>query len=69
VPRNTSNQLVLFAMGHYPLQMQWLQHTINYRDNRVANKARSDLLNFILTAGASESIKAGCMIMIAGQSS
>jgi hypothetical protein len=51
VPRNTSNQLVFFEMGRYPLQVQWLQRTISYWNKLVANKANSELLDFVLDAG------------------
>ncbi len=50
VPRRTSNQLVYFEMGRYPLQIQWLQRTIKYWNKLVANKADSVLLDFVLAA-------------------
>jgi hypothetical protein len=56
VPRNTSNQLVFFEMGRYPLQVQWLQRTINYWNKLVANKANSELLDFVVTAGVHQGL-------------
>jgi hypothetical protein len=56
VPRNTSNQLVFFEMGRYPLQVQWLQRTINYWNKLVANKANSDMLDFVLMAGVHQGL-------------
>ena len=38
-------------MGRYPLQVQWLQRTISYWNKLVANKANSELLDFVLDAG------------------
>jgi hypothetical protein len=30
LPRSTSNLLVFFEMGRYPMQIQWLQRTLSY---------------------------------------
>jgi hypothetical protein len=38
------------ARGRYPMQMQWLQRTLSYRNKLVANKANSELLDFVLAA-------------------
>jgi hypothetical protein len=50
VPRSTSNLLVFMEMGRYPMQIQWLQRTLSYWNKLVANKANSDLLDFVLAA-------------------
>ncbi len=47
LPRCTSN---LLEMGRYPMQIQWLQRTLSYRNKLVANKANSELLDFVLAA-------------------
>ncbi len=44
----TGSLLVLLEMGRYPLQVNWLQRTINYWNKLVANKADSKLLNACL---------------------
>ncbi len=44
VRRNTSNLLVLLEMGKYPLQINWLQRTVNYWNKLVHDKANSVLL-------------------------
>ena len=45
VRRSTSNLTVLFEMGRYPLQINWLQRTIRYWNKLVADKAHSKLLS------------------------
>jgi hypothetical protein len=50
VPRSTSNLLVFMEMGRYPMQIQWLQRTLRYWNKLVANKANSELLDFVLAA-------------------
>jgi hypothetical protein len=50
VPHSTSNLLVFMEMGRYPLQIQWLQLTLSYWNKLVANKANSELLDYILAA-------------------
>ncbi len=50
VPRSTSNMLVFMEMGRYPMQIQWLQRTLSYWNKLVANKANSELLDFVLAA-------------------
>jgi hypothetical protein len=51
-PRCTSNLLVFLEMGRYPMQIQlWLQRTLSYWNKSVANKAESELLDFVLAAG------------------
>jgi hypothetical protein len=37
-------------MGRYPMQIQWLQRTLSYWNKLVANKAESELLDFVLAA-------------------
>jgi hypothetical protein len=37
-------------MRRYPLQIQWLQRTLIYWNKLVANKAESELLDFVLAA-------------------
>jgi hypothetical protein len=32
------------------MQMQWLQRTLSYQNKLVANKANSELLDFVLAA-------------------
>ena len=44
VRRRTSNMLVFFELGKYPMQVQWLQHTVNYWNKLVADQANSPLL-------------------------
>ncbi len=40
---------VFMEMGRYPMrQIQWLQRTLSYWNKLVANKANSELLDFIL---------------------
>jgi hypothetical protein len=56
VPRSTSNQLVFFEMGRYPLQVQWLQRTVSYWNKLVANKANSVLLDFTLVANVHQGL-------------
>jgi hypothetical protein len=48
--RSTGNLLVFLEMGRYPMQIQWLQRTLSYWNKLVANKAESELLDFILAA-------------------
>jgi hypothetical protein len=48
VRRSTSNLLVLFEMGRYPMQINWLQRTIGYWNKLVADKADSKLLTVCL---------------------
>ena len=43
VRRSTSNLLVLFEMGRYPMQISWLHRTINYWNQLVADKDGSEL--------------------------
>jgi hypothetical protein len=50
VPRSTSNLLVFMEMGRYPMQIQWLQRTLSYWNKLIANKANSELLDFVLAA-------------------
>ena len=50
LPRSTSNLLVFLEMGRYPMQIQWLQRTLSYWNKLVANKAESELLDFVLAA-------------------
>lgn len=50
VARSTSNELVFFEMGRYPLQIQWLQRTISYWNNLVTNAAGSELMAACLEA-------------------
>ncbi len=50
LPRSTSNLLVFLEMGRYPMQIQWLQSTLSYWNKLVANKANSELLDFVLAA-------------------
>jgi hypothetical protein len=50
VPRSTSNLLAFLEMGRYPMQIQWLQRTLSYWNKLVANKANSELLDFVLAA-------------------
>ncbi len=43
--------LVFMEMGRYPImQIQWLQRTLSYWNTLVANKANSELLDFVLAA-------------------
>jgi hypothetical protein len=49
LPRSTSNLLVFLEMGRYPMQIQWLQRTLSYWNKLVANKANSELLDFVLS--------------------
>ena len=44
VPRRTSNMLMFFELGKYPMQVQWLQRTVNYWNKLVADQANSPLL-------------------------
>jgi hypothetical protein len=50
LPRSTSNLLVFLEMGQYPMQIQLLQRTLSYWNKLVANKAESELLDFVLAA-------------------
>jgi hypothetical protein len=50
LPRSTSNLLVFMEMGRYPMHIQWLQRTLSYWNKLFANKAESELLDFILAA-------------------
>jgi hypothetical protein len=50
VPRSTSNLLAFLEMGRYPMQIQWLQRTLSYWNKLVANKANSEMLDFVLAA-------------------
>jgi hypothetical protein len=38
---------VFLEMGRYPMQIQWLQRTLSYWNKLVANKANSELLDFV----------------------
>jgi hypothetical protein len=44
------NMLVFLEMGRYPMQIQWLQRALGYWNKLVANKAESELLDFVLAA-------------------
>jgi hypothetical protein len=48
LPRSTSN--LFLEMGRYPMQIQWLQRTLRYWNKLVANKADSEMLDFVLAA-------------------
>jgi hypothetical protein len=37
-------------MRRYPLQIQWLQRTLSYWNKLIANKANSEMLDFVLAA-------------------
>ncbi len=50
LPRSTSNLLVFLEMGRYPMQIQRLQRTLSYWNKLVANKANSEMLDFVLAA-------------------
>ncbi len=50
LPRSTSNMLVFLEMGRYPMRIQWVQRTLRYRNKVVANKADSEMLDFVLAA-------------------
>jgi hypothetical protein len=53
LPRSTGNLLVVvfLEMGRYPMQIQWLmQRTLRYWNKLVANKADSEILDFVLAA-------------------
>ncbi len=49
VPRSSSNLLAFLEMGRYPMQIQWLQRTLSYWNKLVANKANSEMLDFVLS--------------------
>jgi hypothetical protein len=44
-------------MGRCPLQVQWLQRTISCWNKLVANKANSELLDFVLDAGVYQGLE------------
>ncbi len=59
VRRSTGSLLVLLEMGRYPLQISWLQRTINYWNKLVIDKANSKILGTCLADNVLHGVQEG----------